>query len=497
VLTLVLAFSLLPIGGMAGQEDTALPTVSIAHNGEERTQTGANGESITTQKTISSVSGSNNQFDITLNVRTVSNSQTTITSGKAAHVVVVIDTSASMKDEGRMSSAKAAASSFIKDMLTNTNSSNKIAVVKYDNSATTLAQLSSDKETLTNVVNQINYNSNGGTNIQGGLKMARDILAADTDTGVSKIILLLSDGEPTYSYRLSGTATIGCSSWTDWFGESHHNFNGNLSNINVTGCNYTTLVGCGGSYYATDAAYTDGRLGNAQNNLYITATCTHGYVVSGNVRYNGGSSIINQGYANNGYATIWEAGQSKEAGTEIYSVMLKGNATSKSVMKSIATNSAHYQETDNVSALTQLFKNISSTVNNSAGGSTVTDPMSQYVALNAESIQTNTAASGAIVLGEPKTGEASVNEASTTISWDLSKATGNASTITNGSSSTTTTVYQLKYRVTVARNAAFYDAVKASTYTDKGVATNGTTFVNYTIGGTDGVLTLMFPGLQV
>ena len=43
VLTLVLAFSLLPIGGMAGQEDTALPTVSIAHNGEERTQTGANG----------------------------------------------------------------------------------------------------------------------------------------------------------------------------------------------------------------------------------------------------------------------------------------------------------------------------------------------------------------------------------------------------------------------------------------------------------------------
>lgn len=108
----------------------------------------------------------------------------------------------------KMNNAKEAANTFVDALLPegNTDTLNRIAVVSYSSSGygkgTSFkdSDLTNDNASLKSAINQIQ--ATGGTHIQAGIKMAQDILSEST--AVNKYIILVSDGDPTFSYRANG-----------------------------------------------------------------------------------------------------------------------------------------------------------------------------------------------------------------------------------------------------------------------------------------------------
>ena len=131
----------------------------------------------------------------------------------------MIDKSASMSKNGspKMNNAKKAAVSFV-DKFFGTGADQgykdkvQIAVVSYSDSATTNVGLTNQKERLTSAINGIS--AKGGTHIQAGIHLAQQILDADKREKVKKLIVVLSDGEPTYSYPFTATGTFTAVSYT-------------------------------------------------------------------------------------------------------------------------------------------------------------------------------------------------------------------------------------------------------------------------------------------
>jgi hypothetical protein len=139
--------------------------------------------------------------------------------------------------------------------------------------------------------------------------------------------------------------------------------------------------------------------------------------------------------------------------------------------------------------LNAIFADISREITDAttAGGQTLTDPMSSFVTLDTTTdIQSNSAT--------PAEGEVTVGtDSNSTIAWDLSKAASTTNTETANGVTTTTKTYTLTYRITVNQNDAFYNAIKAS----GSVPTNGTTVLPYSINNngttTSGTLTFDVP----
>ncbi len=128
-------------------------------------------------------------------------------------IVLVLDTSGSMKDNSRMSNVKTAAKEFVNGLLAGDyKNSVQMGVVTYSQEAKSLLTgtgLSNNAATINSMITAIG-NPTGGTNIQAGLRKANEILAdskidhASRNEEVKQYIVLLSDGEPTYSYQASG-----------------------------------------------------------------------------------------------------------------------------------------------------------------------------------------------------------------------------------------------------------------------------------------------------
>ncbi len=128
-------------------------------------------------------------------------------------IVLVLDRSGSMKDNSKMSNVKTAAKEFVNGLLAGDyKNSVQMGVVTYSEGASSLLSgtgLSSNAGTINDMITAIG-NPNGGTNIQAGLRKANEILAASKTVHTSRneevkqYIVLLSDGEPTYSYKANG-----------------------------------------------------------------------------------------------------------------------------------------------------------------------------------------------------------------------------------------------------------------------------------------------------
>ena len=116
-------------------------------------------------------------------------------------VVLVLDRSTSM-NENSMTSTKNAAKDLV-DLLITDKSSNKVRVgiVTYGTnllSSYTSKNLTNNKAALINLIDSIPVNlNNQGTNIHAGLIGANKLLAS-SESGTQKIVILLSDGEPTF-----------------------------------------------------------------------------------------------------------------------------------------------------------------------------------------------------------------------------------------------------------------------------------------------------------
>lgn len=110
-------------------------------------------------------------------------------------VVLVLDVSGSMEGS-RLTNMKAAASSAA-DILLGVEG-NRVAVVKYSEYAATELNFTTVASLVTNKINGLR--AGGGTNIQHAFYEAQKAIDDRTEVSNKPIIILMSDGEPTYYY---------------------------------------------------------------------------------------------------------------------------------------------------------------------------------------------------------------------------------------------------------------------------------------------------------
>jgi Uncharacterized protein encoded in toxicity protection region of plasmid R478, contains von Willebrand factor (vWF) domain len=171
---------------------------------------------------------------------TVNAKSTQIVKQKTTRIVLVLDRSGSMgkalTDSGKskIEMLKDSANSFVDNVLNIPNADVQVAVVSYAGDASTDSPFSDDKTDLHSAINGIR--ANGGTNTQDGIKTAESLMS--NVTADNKFIVVLSDGEPTYSYK--GTAAVAAT--------TAYNYDSTTWPYRLTAFS-DTVVGSGGDYY--------------------------------------------------------------------------------------------------------------------------------------------------------------------------------------------------------------------------------------------------------
>lgn len=277
VLAVLMLVSVLPVTAMAADRTT----VNTAQNGIEAT------------KTAKWVNEKEGIAEITITVK----GEPPEVSTPEVDAVLVIDLSGSMNDNNKLNDAKAAAKKYV-DKFFGTSApasykkSVRIAVVGYNGYAKAYADLTEakDADALYTLFGS-GYGSLsavGGTNIQDGIYRAQQILK-NGRAGAKKVMVVLSDGEPTYSFDANVAHTFGQNEET--YGVKKNNFLYVVSEID-----HTDRVGSG-SAYATGAYH------------YYYYYCKD-------------DKNVQQYYyvQNHGVGTVSEAYWAKKDGTTIYSI---------------------------------------------------------------------------------------------------------------------------------------------------------------------------------
>lgn len=320
--------------------------------------------SIKLDKDAAAVEGAENLWEITLGIQG-KNFETT------SDVVLVIDCSGSMEGD-KLTNTRKAAKAFGQKLLTE-GSTTRIAIVTFIDEATAYNNGhfygAGELAAFETAVDGATY-ANGGTNQQAGIHKAQELL--NTSSAGLKNIVILSDGDATYSYPFVASATYSdCGAWTS-FGCPR---GGSITNIGAFAPDYTTVIGSGSSF-------------TMDYNAQVTATCPkHGESTTVNCVYNLDGTYTTTKGTNNGVATIWEANQAKAAGTTIYSVALQAGTDGENTLKTCATDATkdYYaiDSTDNVEeTLTTAFTSIAGSIAIAARNGVVNDPMGEHVKLN-------------------------------------------------------------------------------------------------------------------
>ncbi|MED4955399.1 S-layer homology domain-containing protein [Paenibacillus macerans] len=328
--------------------------------------------------------GSPGEWEITLkaegkNVRTSSD------------IVLVIDMSGSMDQRSgwftpsKMDNAKDAAKKFVDNLLL-PNSSTQIAVVSFNKSSTLVSGFkgAGNKNALKNAIEGIE--PTGGTNIQAGLKKASDLLA--NSIAQNKIIVLLSDGEPTFSFK--GTHAEG------------FNWPNSSNNFSITSFDYGKTLGTGADF--TFKNYDCNIFGfNCKNDTY---------------------NINNYQVKDNGIGTISEAKIAKDAGLKIFSVGLEvsNNSNAINVLKDIQSEGYFPANSDE---LNTIFREMAGKISYAAQNAKVVDPMGDMFNLKKQGAQVSPQDYSA------SQGTVTWNAATETFTWDVGNiAEGEPATLT-------------------------------------------------------------------
>ena len=244
VLALVMALSLVALPSFAEGEETG--------GGTETTQPVWPAEgSINLSKTAQPVDGKDGLYELTLTIQGKNYATT-------SDVVLVIDCSGSMEGT-KLANTQKAAKAFGDKLLTE-NSTTRIAIVTFIDTATAYNSghfyTASELDAFKKAIDKATY-ANGGTNQQAGIHVAQQLLASASSTGKQKNIVILSDGEPTYSHPFVATATYAnCEAWTD-LGCPR---GGSITNIGTPTPDYNTVIGAGDRF-------------TMNYNATVTATC--------------------------------------------------------------------------------------------------------------------------------------------------------------------------------------------------------------------------------
>ena len=413
LMALVMSLSLVQITAFAVETTgTTQQNAEIGTQGETMTYEGGK---VVLSKTVKKSDTGPNDFNITLEVTVKDETIQTPVSG--ASVVLVLDRSNSMN--GNFSTVRTAAKDFARTLLE--KSGNEIAVVgfgnNYDSVPAFTTKLDEANKAIEGATQLYGNNQKGGTNIQAGVYAARKAMeAAATE---NKIIVIFSDGAPTFSYFLEGKWT-GCKK----YGLLHFGGSGKLTG----GYSYTNS-------FNVDNLAGDGRDFNCTE--YARYTCDHGYT---RVDATGKET-------NNGVPAIYEAKLAKDAGATIYGVYLGSDENAASTLKDVATSDKHFYSTGNLNGLADIFGGIVESVVATQAGA-VTDPMGEHIQLGTIS---------------NITGLASTEDG---LTWDVGS---NLVSDENG-----VRVYRVTYPITLLTGEEGFEEGKE-------YATNGKTTFSYTI----------------
>jgi uncharacterized protein YegL len=116
--------------------------------------------------------------------------------GRPLHVVLVIDTSASMQGQPIIQ-ARAAARDFIDDLDLAAHPDTQVGIVSFNNSAKTVCALTNQSGKLKGCLNSLGNAPTGGTDIAAGLSRAAELLQRgrrQTSSRPLTAVLLMSDG---------------------------------------------------------------------------------------------------------------------------------------------------------------------------------------------------------------------------------------------------------------------------------------------------------------
>lgn len=320
--------------------------------------------SIKLDKDAAAVAGETNLWEVTLGIQG-KNFETT------SDVVLVIDCSGSMEG-AKLDNTRQAAKAFGQKLLTE-GSTTRIAIVTFIKEATAYNNGhfygATELSAFEAAVDKATY-AKGGTNQQAGLHVAQQLL--NTSAAGLKNIVILSDGDATYSYPFVASATYSdCGAWTS-LGCPR---GGSITNIGAFAPDYTTVIGSGSSF-------------TLDYNARVTATCPeHGGTTTQKYVYNLDGTATTKSGTDNGVATIWEANQAKVAGTTIYSVALQAGTDGENTLKTCATDATkdYYAiaSADNVEEkLTTAFTSIAGSIAIAARNGVVNDPMGEHVKLS-------------------------------------------------------------------------------------------------------------------
>lgn len=308
----VLLVCCLIVGGPGG----ALAQLSVPTNGDGHE--GLEPGEISLDKFAEPVEGTQNRWKVTLTLFGRGLAQ-------SSDIVLLIDRSGSMgQSSGRMEAAKAAASQFVESLLTEENPETRIAVMSFASDVTTDTGFT-DHTGKSSVLAAINgLSANGGTWTQKALREAHLLLS--TSSADSKTIVLLSDGQPTYSYGLSSPST-------------------------------DDFVKVGNEYHSRDdlpeTAFVEDRVGTGSQ------IKTRVWPFSNYYYHHGNSAVAESRFA-------------KDAGITVYAIGLTPGSEGKGVLERIAASADKYYDAS-TSDLTPIFLAIAGSLTPAGTEATVKD----------------------------------------------------------------------------------------------------------------------------
>lgn len=311
---------------------------------------------------------------------------------KTTDIVLVLDRSGSMSGS-RMQKAKAAARSFVENLLYE-GSPVRIALVSFGENAITNRDFTTfnNRNSLISAINSLN--ANGGTNIQDGLRRAKELL--QNSTADQQTIVLLSDGEPTYSFK-AGSATS--YSWPN------NKYNFRLDNFNY-----------------------NNRLGNGSQYEFETRREWIIFPIWGRDVCDGCYDVNGYSVETNGIATISEAQNIIDTGIDIYSIGLDvGNNTNAIYTLQNSQNKGYYAGGED--DLSPIFDEILTSITHIATDSVVIDPLGEKFTL----VEDGSFNGDHFSVSH---GTISFDEQTKTITWDIGTMIPNE-------------VYTLTYKVTL------------------------------------------------
>ncbi|EOL49311.1 vWA domain-containing protein [Enterococcus caccae] len=253
---------------------------------------------IKVNKTAKPVVGMVNQWDITLRIEGRNQFPPPPTD-----VVLIIDTSGSMKDNDRMLKAKVAAEKFV-NMILRKDYDNRIALITYNSEVTNYTFNESgwsgqfvDSTHKGLLIDKIkDLTPDGGTFTQAAIKSATEVIAKAS--GSKRDIVLISDGVPTYSYPPTEpyNQLTGMKEYTVQAGYTYYE---SVKTIPKGKFNYNKVYGNGGRYrYGAFAPDYEQMPANSKNRLM--ANHAHSAIaeasISKNEKIPNGESLVTDFY---------------------------------------------------------------------------------------------------------------------------------------------------------------------------------------------------------